>query len=237
MDIVLTPKQVTRFFALTVIFLTLAHLAGQFSTYVLGYDNIFGIIPMFSLNREENIPALYSTLSLLFCGLLLAIIAAGKNRKRAAYRYHWAGLAALFIYLSMDEALSFHESSTRPLRSALNTEGALFYAWIIPYSIGLVLLLLIYIKFILNLPGKTRSLLLLAGIVFVAGAIGMELVAGPHDAQFGRDNPVYSLYSTIEEVLEMSGIVIFIYALLSYITSELNEVRITISDSREKRSI
>ena len=236
MDIVLTPKQVTRFFALTVIFLTLAHLAGQFSTYVLGYDNIFGIIPMFSLNREENIPALYSTLSLLFCGLLLTIIAAGKNRKRAAYRYHWAGLAAIFIYLSMDEALSFHESSTRPLRSALNTEGALFYAWIIPYSIGLVLLLLIYIKFILNLPGKTRSLLLLAGIVFVAGAIGMELVAGPHDAQFGRDNPVYSLYSTIEEVLEMSGIVIFIYALLSYITSELNEVRITISDFPERGS-
>ena len=236
MDIVLTPKQVTRFFALTVIFLTLAHLAGQFSTYVLGYDNIFGIIPMFSLNREENIPALYSTLSLLFCGLLLAIIAAGKNRKRAAYRYHWAGLAAIFIYLSMDEALSFHESSTRPLRSALNTEGALFYAWIIPYSIGLVLLLLIYIKFILNLPGKTRSLLLLAGIVFVAGAIGMELVAGPHDAQFGRDNPVYSLYSTIEEVLEMSGIVIFIYALLSYITSDLNKIRITISDFPERGS-
>jgi len=236
MDIVLTPKQVTRFFALTVIFLTLAHLAGQFSTYVLGYDNIFGIIPMFSLNREENIPALYSTLSLLFCGLLLAIIAAGKNRKRAAYRYHWAGLAAIFIYLSMDEALSFHESSTRPLRSALNTEGALFYAWIIPYSIGLVLLLLIYIEFILNLPGKTRSLLLLAGIVFVAGAIGMELVAGPHDAQFGRDNPVYSLYSTIEEVLEMSGIVIFIYALLSYITSDLNKIRITISDFPERGS-
>lgn len=229
MDLVLKPKQVARFFTWVVILLTLAHLGGLFSTFVLGYDRIFGIIPMFALNREQNVPAFYATLTLLFCGLLLAIIAYGKKKNRGAYFYHWAGLSALFIFLSVDEALAIHEGTTRPLRSALNTGGYLFYAWVIPYAIGLVILGLVYFRFFTNLPRKTLALFGVAFLVFVSGAIGMELIGGPIDWQYGRDSPPYALVSTIEEILEMSGVVIFIYALLAYITDEFDEVRITIS--------
>lgn len=229
MDLVIRPRQVVRFFIWVVILLTLAHLGGLFSTFVLGYDRIFGIIPMFTLNREQNIPAFYSSLTLLFCGLLLAIIAAGKKKNRGAYLYHWAGLSALFVFLSMDEALAIHEGTTRPLRSALNTGGLLFYAWVIPYAIGLVILGLVYFKFFAHLPRKTLILFLIAFIVFVSGAIGMELIGGPIDWQYGRDSPLYALVSTIEEVLEMSGVVIFIYALLAYITSEFDAIAIKIT--------
>lgn len=229
MDLTLRPQQVVRFFSWIVVLLTLAHLGGLFSTFVLGYDNIFGIIPMFTLNREQNIPAFYATLTLLFCGLLLAIIAYGKRKSHGAYFYHWAVLSGLFIFLSVDEWLAIHEGLTRPLRSALNTGGYLFYAWVIPYGLGLVVLGLIYLRFFANLPRKTLALFGIAFLVFVSGAIGMEMIGGPIDWQFGRDSPPYALVSTIEEVLEMGGVVIFIYALLAYITNEFDQVHITIS--------
>ena len=40
---------------------------------------------------------------------------------------------------------------------------------------------------------------------------------------------LYAVYSTIEEVLEMAGIVIFVYALTSYIGSMFQDVRIRLS--------
>ncbi len=143
MEIILAPKKVTKFLALIVIFLTLAHIGGQFSTYYLGYDNIFGLIPMFNLNSEENIPALFSTLLLLFSSILLALIAFAVKKSSAPHFYYWLGLSLIFLFLSMDESLSIHEGSTRPLRKALDTSGPLFYAWVIPYSIALLALTLV----------------------------------------------------------------------------------------------
>ncbi len=57
----------------------------------------------------------------------------------------------------------------------------------------------------------------------------MELIGGIHDELYGRHNVIYVIYSTIEEVLEMVGIVVFIYALMTYISSEFNDLKIRIS--------
>jgi hypothetical protein len=240
-EIFLEPKKVTRFFGTIVILLTLAHLAAQFSIYVLGYDNIFGLIPMFSLNAEENIPALYATFSLLFCSVLLAIIATGKKRTGGGFFWHWAGLSAIFLFLSIDESLSLHESSTVPLRKALDTSGPLFYAWIIPYSLVGLVLLGAYLRFLAHLPRTTRNLFITAAVLYVTGAMVFEIPGGIYDELFGRHNPVYSLISTVEELLEMGGILIFIYALSAYISAEFHNLRLGISalaeDPQVERSL
>jgi len=229
MDILLDPKRVTRFFGAIVMLLTIAHLAAQFSIFVLGYDNVFGLIHMFSLNAEENIPSLYSTISLLFCSVLLALIAIGRKRTAGGYALHWAGLSAIFLFLGMDENLSFHESTTIPLRKSLNTSGVLFYAWIIPYALALLVLFFVYLRFLLDLKKRTRSLFFLAGFIYVTGAMLFELPGGIYDEAFGRHTPLYALISTIEELLEMGGILIFIYALTSYISAEFPQLRIGFS--------
>jgi hypothetical protein len=233
MEILLEPKKVTRFFGGIVLLLLLAHLAAQFSIYVLGYDNIFGLIPMFSLNAEENIPALYSTISLLFCSGLLALIAYGRKLADGRYARHWAGLAAIFLFLAMDESLSFHEGTTVPLRKTLDTSGILFYAWIIPYSLALLVFFLVYLKFILDLNPKTRNQFILAGVIFVSGAMLFELPGGIYDETFGRHTPVYALISTVEELLEMVGILIFVYALTSYLSEEFPQMRIGFSGKED----
>jgi hypothetical protein len=230
MEILIEPKKVTRFFGFIVLLLTLIHSVIQFSRYTFGFDNLFGLTPLFNLNAEANIPTLYSVISIFFCSVLLALIAFCKRQSKGAYFYHWAGLAAIFLFLTMDDALSFHESTTVPLRKSLNTEGLLFYAWVIPYGIALVILFFVYIKFLLHLPKKTRRLFVLAAIVFLTGTILVEMVGGVQDEAFGRHNPTYTVISTIEEVLEMSGILIFIYALMAYIGSEFKGLKLLISD-------
>jgi len=46
----------------------------------------------------------------------------------------------------------------------------------------------------------------------------MEMLGGRHYELFGGDNAAYTmLFVTLEESLEMIGIVVFVYALLSYL--------------------
>ena len=229
MEIILKPRKTAGILSTIVLLLTLAHIAGQYSTYYLGYDNIFGLIPQFNLNSEQNIPALFSTLILLLSSILLAIIAYAVKKTGASYFYHWLGLSLIFLFLSMDESLSFHESMTVPLRKGLNTSGILFYAWVIPYGIALLILIFLYLKFFISLPAKTRKLFIIAAVAYLIGVIGIELIGGRIDEQIGRHNATYVVFSTIEEVLEMGGIVVFIYALMYYISTEFNDLSFRIS--------
>ena len=57
----------------------------------------------------------------------------------------------------------------------------------------------------------------MAGAVYVGGAIGMEMIGGFYQDVYGYDL-TYVLLQTIEEVGEMLGIVIFIYALCYYLS-------------------
>jgi hypothetical protein len=230
MEIVLNPKRVTLFFAIIVLVLALAHIGAQLSKLYLGHDYIFGLVPGFDLNLERNIPTLYSALALSVCAVFLLIIALGGRGK--PYFFHWLGLSFIFIYLSVDEYFSIHEKLNQPLRSALDTSGFLLYAWVIPFSILLVILLLIYLRFLIDLPRKTKLLFLLAAFIYVVGALVFELFAGWAYTLFStKDSIAYLGLSTVEELMEMVGIVIFIYALLDYIDTQMAGLRIRISSS------
>ena len=54
-------------------------------------------------------------------------------------------------------------------------------------------------------------------------------MGGRIDEQIGRHNATYVVYSTIEEVLEMGGMVVFIYALMYYISTEFDDLRLRIA--------
>lgn len=115
------------------------YLAGLVLVFGLGHDRLLGLIPLFNLDGQGNVPAVYSAL-LLLCSALLTVIAVA-SRKRAAWGVpHWFGLAVVFLFLAVDEALSLHERLTEPLRSALNTCGFFHYAWVVPYAAATLLL-------------------------------------------------------------------------------------------------
>jgi hypothetical protein len=175
------------------------------------------VVRLLWLDAEGNIPSWYSASLLLFCSVLLAAIAFAHKQNRLGYVVHWLVLSLIFAFLSLDETAQLHELSISPLRDALDTTGFFYYAWIIPAGLCVTLFVVGYLRFLTKLPARTRRLFLLAGAIFVGGAIGVEAISGMQASLHGEQNLTYHLVITVEELFEMTGIVVFIYALLDYI--------------------
>lgn len=238
LTIYLSPKKTTRFLVILVSSLVLCSLFLQFSIYFLpDYFLRDTLAPIFNIDKEQNIPTLYSWSALLFCAMLLATIAQAKKATRDRYVNHWRILAIIFAYLSIDEALSLHEKFIEPLRTSLNTGGILYYAWVIPGAIFAIAVFLGFLKFINALPTKTKRLFLTAGAVFIGGALGMELLSGAYAELYTDENFVTAVLTSIEEFMEMTGIIIFIYALLSYISSELKGLNLNFKIANSNKSV
>jgi hypothetical protein len=173
---------------------------------------------------EGNIPAWYSASLLLLCSVLLAAIACAERERRGGHIVHWLVLSLIFAFLSLDETAQLHELSIRPLQDLFGATGFLHYAWIIPAGLCVALFLSAYLSFLAKLPARTRRLFLTAGAIFVGGAIGIEALSGNQASLHGEENLTYHLIITLEELFEMAGLVLFIYALLDYIGRQFTRV-------------
>ena len=232
----LSPQKVCRLLLIIIACLIIVSSLAQFGAFFLNQSSSASYSGrLFRLDEEINIPTLYSSLALAFCSILLAIISYMKRVINSSYAGYWKGLSLIFLYLAIDEMCSIHEilSTLRPI---LNASGLLYFTWVIPGSIFVAVFVLIFWRFIQSLPRKTRNLFIIAGTIYVGGAIGMEMIGGYHSEAYGEDNPMYSLITTIEESLEMFGIAVFIYALLSYIASHLNVVNLRVDFHQDKKS-
>jgi len=85
---------------------------------------------------------------------------------------------------------------------------------------------LAYLPFLAHLPTKTRWLFITAGALYAGGALGMEMVAGFYRSLYWEKDALYVMQTIVEEFLEMTGIVVFVYALMSYISLYVKDVRI-----------
>jgi hypothetical protein len=217
----LSPASITRVLSAIVFGLSAMSLVANLSLAVPidGYwmnEIRDSLVRLFDINGEGNIPSWYSSSALLACAFLLALIAAQKKRTQDRFLSHWVGLAIIFVYLSMDESAAIHEMAIKPVRAALDTDGFLRFAWIIPGSVAVLLFVLIYARFLASLPSRLRAQFLIAGALYVGGAIGMEAISGYYATVEGRDGLMYMLVTAAEEAAEMAGVVVMIHALLSH---------------------
>ncbi|MDJ0553086.1 MAG: hypothetical protein QNJ68_01305 [Microcoleaceae cyanobacterium MO_207.B10] len=217
----MSPKRIFQFLIFIAIGLTIASITGQFFKYY-GYAHSPELIQNFNVDGEYTIPSLFSSFSLLACSVLLGIISSQKRQVKDKYIGKWIGLSIMFLYLAIDETISLHEQLIHPLRDALNATGIFYYTWVIPGLILVFMVVFFYWQFVLTLPKKIKYLFFLAGIFYVGGGIGMEMVGGYYAYLYDTDNFVYEILVTIEELFEMLGVVIFIYGLLCYRKLRLN---------------
>ncbi len=196
------------------------------------------LIRLVDFSAEKNIPTLFSSIALICCAALLALIALAR-RRRDLSSLSWLALAVIFLFLAIDETASLHESLTKPLRESLNTSGLFYYAWVIPYGAALVAFLALFLRFLVNLPRTTRMLFVSAGAIYIFGALGLEMLGGLRAEIYGVYDLGYSLIVTAEEFLEMLGIVIFGYALLAYVAEHFEKLTITVGpvEKHEKASV
>ena len=190
-------------------------------------------VELFSLDSENTVPTWFSSTLLVACATFLAVIGVVKRRARAPYAWHWLGLAAIFVYLSVDEASSIHEHRGAP--GIGDTSGLLFFEWVILGIVAVVIVAFLFRRFILHLPRRTGVLFALAGVIYVTGALGFELIGGRHADLFGQDNTTYRVITSFEELIEMVGIALFISALYWYFITTVQVRMELISEARQKR--
>ena len=230
MSLSLRPKRILQVLNIVVLLLILAHVVSQFFKFGVNSGQDYGWTHLFDLDREMNFPTYYSSTMLFICSVLLGVIAYIEQRVNKGAILYWMGLALIFLFLSVDEYSSLHEKLILPLQSALNVSGPLFFAWIIPYGIALVVILLIFINFWISLPPKTRSFLFLGALLYVLGALGLEMLGGYYfDLHDGTKDVLYTLITTTEETLELAGIQVMFFALLSHIETEFSELNFRLS--------
>lgn len=215
----LTPEKLTAYLSLAIFSLVL--LSSLERALVPGFG-------LFYVDDEANVPVWYSSFALLLASVLAGLIAAYHGEGRDPYRLHWAGLCVLFLLLSVDEVSMVHEYPDEPLRRILDTGGLLYYAWVLPGSVAVGALTLIYWRFVFNLPARTRKLMILSAVTFVGGAIGVEMLSGLATDRYGGYSARYDLVITVEESLEMIGVVVFIHALMEYLQQRVGAIHVRI---------
>lgn len=230
----LSPQKVTRLLIVVMLSLVLASIVGSFLNSIslerpLLREARDSFVRLFSLDGEANIPAWYSSSLVLLASMLLGIIGVAKKRLDDRYALHWGALSLIFLYLSLDEAAIIHEMSIKPLRVLIRTGGLLYYAWVVPGAAAVFIVGLAYVRFLAALPARTRLLFLVAGTLFVGGSLGMESLSGQHAELYGKGSLGYHVIITIEESLEMSGVIVYLYALLCYVGSHLEQIGIRIA--------
>jgi hypothetical protein len=235
-DVRISARTVTATLAAIITVLVLADVAGQIATYNFGHPTVFGLVPLFDLDRESNVPAWYSASVLLICAEALALVAFAKRRAGDRYRWQWAGLAVGFLYLSADEGAGIHEF-IGPLFAGVGHWLTLHvssyfrylaaepvFTWVLPACAAVAIIGIFYLKFLFALPRRTAVFFVLAAAIYLGGAIGVEAIGARHVLLYGRGDAVYGVLVILEESMEMSGIALFLYAVLRYAAAEIRSM-------------
>lgn len=227
LKISIAPSRVAWRLGLVAGLLVATGLAMQILRLAMHRDYLPGLA-LVTLDGEYNVPALFSFLLLITASALLAFIALLERQRRTADAGKWAILSAGFLLMALDEAVSVHERLIEPLRVLLGGThlGIFFFAWVIP-AIGLVIVLgVFFLPFLLRLPRRAASAFVLAAGIYLGGALGIELFEGWWREQHGHRNAVYHVLVSLEEGMEMLGVIVFIRALLDYLGAHHFEVRL-----------
>ena len=224
-SIALSPRNTVFRLSAIAFFLLVAHLITIWMPYIFeGFDH--GLVRMFFslffIDGEGNLPALYSTLLFLLTAGLFLMVAKAAGRAGDSRRI-WLVLAILFVFLALDESLSIHERLIDPLRATWNMTGYFYYAWIIPYGIGVLLLSIFAFPVFWRMPKGIRFWFGLSAAVYLSGAIGLEMISGKYLVMKNENKDiVWILMVTLEETLEMAGLIILTYAQLLLLRHRYN---------------
>ncbi len=238
-EIAISPRKIVKYLVVIAVFFTVVSTGIQISKYVFGYREDW--MDLFNLDRELNFPTWYSALSLGFCAILLRIIALGKRKQGDRYTSDWQLLAVIFGFMAIDEVMSIHEILIIPeVSEALNLPWFLHSMWVIPGTAFVLWFVRRFAHFVSHLPATSRRQFISAACLYISGALVTEMIGSHFAESIGQQHILYAAIATVEEVLEMSGVILFVYALLFYLsqwTSRLTlQLNIQKSASKHNKS-
>jgi len=175
----------------------------------------------FNFNIEKNVPTYFSVLLLLLAAQSFFVITLFTPINTSLYiKYYWWQMSLIFLLLSLDEMTQIHENLEYITRHyiAVDIDGFFAFAWVIP-MIGLLIMFGLYsIKFLMYIPKYLSKGYIIAGFLYVLGAVGFEMITAKiFSVTNNEENFYYYMAMSVEESLEMIGVIVLLYFNLKYI--------------------
>ena len=183
--------------------LALAAVTAQTGLYLLDVYALDRRVGTFDLDTESGFPAWaasVATFSTGFVALLLSFV-------EPAQKLRLWGLAAAATFLSFDEALGVHERLGLKVIDALDLDDTyLRVAWPAVYLPLLAAVAVLIVQLARTSTGPARGLLA-AGMVMLAGAVGLEVAGLALDLipPLTETAWLYTLEIALEEAAELAG--------------------------------
>ena len=216
------PPKKTFYRLLTAIsVLLILHVSSYLYVVLNNVDPESFLFRKLNFNEERNLPAVFSTLLHLSASYLLAVIALSKLTIKKV-KWFWGTMSLIFLFLGLDEMFTFHERFSNDMYD-LKGNAVFFYDWVFLYIAILLILMIAFFRPLFSLPKKTLIIFISAGIIFVLGAVVLETIAANIVLKENLTNEETSIHplimglATVEELLEMLGVALFIYGLLDFI--------------------
>ena len=236
------PQLTARALAAAVVLVVTTGALANYAVYNLAPHPdhpVADVLKRFDLGHEPSIPAFYSASVMLAAAALLAFLGRVDQSGGPTRRRYWPALSLLLLCLAVDEVVMFHEMATKAL-DVLQLGGGLYFSWILPGLACAAIVGLLFRRFLISLGRRTGTLLTLAGVVFIAGALGMELVAGRIFSATATEldalrSVSHVVVQAIEEGLEMAGMAMFLWALVDY--ARMTELDIVVRNTPSRQPV
>lgn len=138
------------------------------------------VLRNFDATGERSVPTAWSVGLLLGIAGLAALTARLHLRRRLDHVGAWSLFSALFLLFAADDYLSVHEQVAVPLRRMIGSTapGLFHYAWVIPALLVGVVAIVSFRRFAALLPVSIKRQFIVAGVLLLGSAIGLEMVLG-----------------------------------------------------------
>lgn len=188
------------------------------------------VVRMFDLDEENNIPSYFSTVIILIAAALLGIIGVLESRREGSQVHHWRLLALIFLALSFDEFASLHEILIEPVRDRTGGVRVFYFGWVVPGLVFVAVVGAYFLPFVARLEPNSRRRFVIAGTIYVVGVLGVELVEGYIASGSGEQNWSYITALTVQEAMEMMGMILFIAALIQHLATMTPRLDVELTD-------
>lgn len=171
------------------------------------------------LALESNPSTWWSAIQLGLAAVLALAVGRGRTDAR-----NWRTVAVVLAFLSLDEVATIHERlGGLPVLPGIGSR-----TWA---GAGLVLVALVawrLLPWALRLEAALRAGLVAGGLLFVTGAVGVEVLAGNWRVTHGEDG-WYWLLATVEEDLELLGVFVVARVLLAHLRASGRPIALAIA--------
>lgn len=215
----ITPGQYLKFvLAMTALFFVINFIAAIVEANATGLPEL--IARGFLLETERSLPTLFNFGLIIANVTLLTMNAVYAFNEGNKWRWHWFLLSLIFVYLAFDEAARIHERFSEIGAMFVVPEGIFRFAWIVPIIPVVIVAGLFFLRFVLSQPNEIMVLMILSGLIYLSGTIGMEMVGGlliQSGVELGSFG--YHIVTGVEETVEMAGMSLFGFTLIKLLNS------------------